>query len=205
MDTANAVYFSRPASWSSSFYNLSGVPDSTYRYRDIQFCNGGFLGQQPKADILYPKEPMQAYELTFSVADPTYNYYGFYSWGKTIPTNPLFLEPSYINVTNSDIDNLAVTFGGPVSYYHADFTVLNTIFLSVYASPDSASVHPLTTLNNQKCKWLSGVNVGNAKFGQITAERAPGYTYSTYMQYVTDSTKVQKHQLNFSSFIIKHS
>jgi len=43
----------------------------------------------------------------------------------------------------------------------------------------------------------------HAKASSVSAEKAAGFNYPNYMQYVTDSSRILTHGLNFSNFMYK--
>jgi hypothetical protein len=208
MDTAIAVTYPRPTPFTTSYFGITflGITDSANRMLDINFMDPNLEHPVPNVDLQYPRQPMQLYELYYAGLTPANEGVGFYSYGKTVPTNWNYLDPASFTVSSVQPDNLSVQYKGsaPATVAYSYWTTSNNSSrLSLFWHPDSTNIHPLTLLTSLKAKFLSGATLGDLKCSSFTFEQMPGITYSGYFTNACDPAKMATHPIRLSNYYSK--
>jgi hypothetical protein len=209
MDTAIAITYPRPTPFTTSYFGITflGITDSTNRTLDVNFMDPLQEHPVPNVDLQYPRQPMQLYELYYAGLTAANEGVGFYSYGKTVPTNWNYLDPASFTVSSVQPDNLSVQYKGsaPATVASSYWTTSNnSSTLSIFWHPDSTSIHPLTLLTGLKAKFLSGAALSDLKCSSFTFEQMPGFTYSSYFTTACDPAKMATHPIRSSNYYIKY-
>ncbi len=195
MDTAVEVTYTKPASTNTVISLLRGFPDTTNLASSMLLFTGPFT---IPADVEYPAKGVQTYELFFSVGNNSQEFLSFYFYGPGVPaTLPFPTSPSY-NIAANQSDSFNVKYPGTrPSLYFANWLAGNTN-LTVYASPDSGVIHPLTLLNTLNSKLLAGQNFGSPAAQNLTWEQFPGLDYGSGLNYFFNPSLYQTFRYNGS-------
>lgn len=189
MDTAITVKFTRPAEYATiTSCNLVGYWDTT------NYFNATLLFSQQQgqpityaiADVEYPKEQCQAYELSASFANSNNDGVSWYSYGNTVPaTLSLPDESAYtLSSSTSSLFSLNFTSSQP-TYYETQYSE-GGVYWTYYAAPDSTTLHPISFLTALNSKLLQGQNLGALSLNSFNFVTAQGLNYLNYFDYLTD-------------------
>jgi hypothetical protein len=195
MDTAVEVTYTKPASTYTVLSLLRGFPDTTNPASSVLL----FTGSNPiPADVEYPAKGVQTYELYYIAANNSQEAYSYYFYGSSVPsTIPFPTGPTY-TITANQSDSFNVQFPGPrPSLYMANW-LAGTTNLTVYASPDSGVVHPLTLLNSLHSKLLAGQSFGAPVAKNFTWEQLPGLDLAGGLNYFFNPSRYPYIRLNGS-------
>lgn len=198
MDTAVEITYTKPASTITALSLLRGFLDTTSQTSSVLLYDAFTPGP---ADVEYPTKGVQAYELLYTAISTSKEAVTFYFYGPGVPaTIPFPASPSYTIVANQS-DSFNVQFPGPrPSFYSGNWLAGNTN-LTVYASPDSGVVHPLTLLNSLNSKLLSGQSFGNPVVQNLTWEQFPGLDLGGGLAYFFNPSQYPNFRLNGSMLL----
>lgn len=191
LDTTTKLTFNRPVPFTTtSISQLYGILDTTDLTRTIAFTDYVQPYSKPGVDYEYaPLATIQKYEMEYSATLPNNDQLYVYSYTNTLPqTLPRPKGNDYL-VTSAQVDNFNVTFPKTTPtcyqlYLQADSTIRYTMFIS----PDSAAVHPLSFLANLKSKLLPGAHLSNLKLNRFSMWDYDGLNYLNYCSYITNSS-----------------
>jgi hypothetical protein len=154
MDTAISLTYAKPPSTTLIYTRLRGFLDATHPSNVVDLFITPY--NITLADLEYPAKGVQQYELYTIASNPSKESYGFYFYGNSIPTGLPFPTAATYTIQTNQEDNFAVQFLAPrPSVYDMNWTV-GPINLTVFASPDSTSLHPSTLLSSLHSKMLQG-------------------------------------------------
>jgi hypothetical protein len=195
MDTAVEVTYTKPASTYTVISLLRGFLDTTNPASSVLLFYGSNL---IPADVEYPAKGVQTYELFYLASNYSQESLIYYAYGSSVPaTIPFPASPSYTVVANQS-DSFSVQFPGPrPSFYTANW-LAGTTNLTVYASPDSGVVHPLTLLNSLNSKLLAGQSFGTPVAQNLTWEQFPGLDLAGGLNYFFNPSQYPNIRLNGS-------
>jgi hypothetical protein len=196
MDTAATVQLNLPAQFmmeqgGGDFQTkLIGITDTTDLTQSVQLGPTAYTTGLSTYNTYFqiPKTPMQKYETQVSgFNNGSFVYY--YNYGSTVPTTPVFPDPGSFMVVSNQSDSFAITFTGQhPTYYRTDWATTGNVSLSLWSSPDSNAVNPMTFLNGLKSKLLSGASFSGLKCYDLQLESITGYNYGSFLNYVSNPT-----------------
>ena len=209
MDTAVTVQLNLPAQFmmeqgGAAFQTqLTGITDTTDLTQSVQLGPTAY-GTGPDTYNTYfqiPKTPMQKYETQvsgYNVGNLVY----YYNYGSTVPATPVFPDPGSFTVVSNQGDSFAITFTGQhPTYYKTDWANTGNISLSLWSSPDSNAVNPMTFLNGLKSKLLSGASFSGLKCYDLQLETIAGFNYGSFLNYVSNPTLKTTQRVSTASML----
>jgi hypothetical protein len=176
MDTAVTINFTKPAACVLNNVSLYGILDTTDLSKSI-FLYNKIIGQ-PIPDLEYPQKLVQEMECYVSASYVGGGGVSYYSYGKSIPTNLPFPDPSSFSITAAQGNNFSFSFpSGNPSYYN---TQCNTakISLSLSAPGDSTTLDPQAFLTALNSKMLQGQDFSTLKITGYDFTTLTGLDYS---------------------------
>lgn len=204
MDTAVALTFNRPFPFTTlvGASTLYAIPDTNDLANVISYTSIlQPIGQG--LDFQYDPFPAEKYEMNYLANNNDNDFLYYYAYTKTLPnTLPLFQSSDY-SVSSSQSDNFSVTFpGSRPSYYELAYgdTVLS---YSLWASPDTTTLHPLTFLTNKKCKLLQNVAITTLPQPSLSMTNFNGLDYAGYFQYITNQAAIKTKPIAYMSMLMK--
>jgi hypothetical protein len=158
MDTAIAVKFTRPAEYATvETCNLTGYWDTTdYSNSVLLYSEVVAPPINPAADVEYPKEKPEAYELNVSFSNSSNDQVSYYSYGSTVPSTLALPDEFVYNLSSATPSLFSVNFVGSKPTYYETLWTAGGVYWMYYASPDSTTLHPLSTLTALNSKLLQG-------------------------------------------------
>lgn len=148
-------------------------------------------------DLMYPPTGIAEYELQvrYKGADDSRHTY-FYT-GTTVPTNVDLVPKADFTVIKTGFDAFSIQFGqDKPTMYSTLWTFNNTGFNArwiVYLSSDETSFAPEAFLINLKSQKLKDKTLSPGKLTNTFSQKAPAYTYQSYMEYqVNPEAKMKK-------------
>ena len=187
LDTLVSLNFNRSgaAPYTLSFPSTSflAIPDTTNFLKSIDLIANAYFAPFPHADLVFPKEPMQKYELSLAAILSTNDNVRYYSYSKNLPAAPVFPSASSFSVNSTTIDNFSVSFTGTKPSYYQTSWSNGTVYVNLCSSPDSSTVHLLSLLNNQKSKLLSHFSVNDLVLKGFSFDNADGLSYGDFFSY----------------------
>jgi hypothetical protein len=204
MDTAATLTFNRPFPFTSivGASTLYAIPDTNDLTKIISFSNpAGSIGQG--FDFEYAPIPVEKYDMNYLATNDNNDILNYYAYTDTLPKTLPLLQTSDYSISSSDPDNFSVTFpGSRPSYYQ--LTYINfSLSYTVWVSPDSATMHPLTFLANQNCKLLENVNPASASLRGFTMVDFDGFNYAGYFQYSTNPAAIKAKPIPHLTSLLK--
>jgi hypothetical protein len=178
MDTAVTINFTLPAGYSLDNVSLYGIVDTTDLSKSLYLYNK--IAGQPIPDLEYPQKIVQEMECYVSTS-----YVGgggggaaYYSYGKSIPSNLPFPDPSSFSITASQGNSFSFSFSsGNPSYYNTQWS--NTkIYLSLFAPGDSTNFNPQGFLTALNSRLLQGQDFSTLKIVNYDFTLLTGMDYS---------------------------
>jgi hypothetical protein len=196
MDTAIAVKFTRPAEYATvTNCSLTGYWDTT------DFSNSALLYSEivappinPAADVEYPKEKFQSYELNVTFSNSSNDRVAYYSYGNTVPSTLALPDESVYNLSSFTPSLFSVNFVGSKVTCYETLWAAGSVYWMYYAPSDSTTLHPLSTLTALNSKLLQGQTLSSLTLNNFSFEIAQGRSYLPYYEYVTNPAllKVQR-------------
>jgi hypothetical protein len=205
LDTAIALTFNRPSPFTmtSTTCIFFGIPDTTDFTKMISFTNYQTETSRPGVDLQYPNVPVQKYELYVNASNTSNDVIGYYSYSHTIPLTLPFPTESDFSLSSTQNDNFSVHFPNAAPTYYAALLNSANIQMAIYARPDSATIHPLTFLTNQKSKLLQGITLSDLAVKNFQFEYVNGLNYGAYLPYITNPAAVNSKQITYASYLKK--
>jgi hypothetical protein len=167
------------------------IPDTTNFQTMIDLISLFTPSTFPQADLLYPREHMQKYQLWLSAYNSVNDNLRYYSYSNTVPAAPVFPALSSFSVNSMQNDNFSISFSGSKPSYCETYWKNAKVKYWLYSSPDSSTVHPLTILNSQNSKMLNGVILSDLTIKGVSFENTDGLNYAGYFSYMCNPTLTQ--------------
>jgi hypothetical protein len=188
MDTLSTTTFTRKFPFTINYqigYSFRGIPDTTDLSTSISFSNFFEPIAPGQGDLQYPKTPMQKYEIILSALDNNNDQLSYYGLVSTIPTDLNLPSASSFSEVSKEADNISVLFKNPSSTTSCQINLGNSLVgATIWSSPDSTTLHPLTLLTNLKSKMLNGVSLDDITPKNFEFLNIPGYSYADYFSYL---------------------
>jgi hypothetical protein len=204
-DTAvSANYPSSPNyNWVNS--QLVGVIDSTDPRKCVTLCfnypvQGSFVQH-----LLYPRrtkfQKYWSYSSFTNASDGSeLDVYGYLN---SVDAKVNYPAPNAYVFNSTQNTNFSITFNSSKpTYYRTDWTN-NTIFWSVYSSPDSTQFNPLGFWTAQKSKLLKGQDLSQLAFNYFVTETVPGYDYVDFFNWAGNAKLHDAKPVSGSTFYSK--
>ncbi len=188
MDTLSTTTFTRKFPFTINYQvgnSFHGIPDTTDLSTSISFSNFIQPVAPAQGDLQYPKTPMQKYEIELSATDNNNDGLSYYGLVSTIPTDLNLPDASSFSEVSKEADNISFLFKNPSSTTSCQTNLGNSMVgATIWSSPDSTTLHPLTLLTNLKSKMLNGVPLGDIIPKNFEFLNIPGYSYADYFSYL---------------------
>jgi len=199
-DTAVMLTFSRPVPFTTnySFCYLYGLPDTTDLSRVISFTDLDFqqTSTKPGVDFEYAPIPVQKYEMGYSATYSNNDQISYYAYTKSLPQTLPIPQESDFSISSGQTDDFNITFPNTKpTYYQLGLKADSTLFYTMYVSPDSSNVHPVTFLGGLKSKLLQNARVSSLKLWQFNMSDFNGLNYLNYYGYITNPSAIQAHHV----------
>jgi hypothetical protein len=197
MDTAVMFKFTRPAEYATigscnliGYWDTTNYPNSTLLYSLIQ-------GQPINAiaDVEYPKEQCQAYELNVSFINSNNDGVSWYSYGNTVPSTLSLPDESAYTLSSSTSSLFSLNFTSSQPTYYETQWSEGGVYWTYYAPPDSTTLHPLSTLTALNSKLLQGQSLSSLSLNSFNFATAQGLNYLNYFEYLTDPALLKVRRL----------
>ena len=188
MDTLSTTTFTRKFPFTINYqigYSFRGIPDTTDLSTSISFSNFFQPVAPGQGDLQYPKTPMQKYEIELSATNNNNDHLSYYGLVSTIPTDLNLPDASSFSEVSKEADNISFLFKNPSSTTSCQTNLGNSMVgATIWSSPDSTNLHPLTLLTNLKSKMLNGVTLDDITPKNFEFLNIPGYSYADYFSYL---------------------
>jgi hypothetical protein len=151
--------------------------------------------------LLYPAKYFQKYQLNVFAFNNQNENFNYYSYGDSIPAILAFADPSY-TFLSTQADSFSVKFSEKPSiyYYSCDD---GWVQYSIYAPPDSVTLHPVSFLKNQGSKNFQIQNFTASRISAFGFNSSQGLNYAAYLNYVCNKERVQKERLPIVKTYVK--
>ena len=203
METATLINFSRPQEYGTvGSCSLVGYWDTTnYTNSNILYSLTPLQSNNSIADVEYPTEKCQAYELNVFLANSTTSGSSFYSYGSTVPSTLPLPDESAYNLSSSTASLFSLTFAAPKPTYYLTTWEAGNISWVYYAPPDSTTLHPLSTLSALNSKLLQAQDLSSLALYSFSFGIAQGMNYLSFYEYLTNPALLKVKRLpSFISF-----
>ena len=203
MDTT--VYGNYNTSPYFAFTNTTiyGYTDSTDPASGLQlYTSDPGVGMPPIPQYQYPPKGIQKFitisNFFYSTRTSYMTYYNCSSnVSHTVVYPDLNAGPTTLGAGSNDLEiNLDNT---KPTYYSTVWTAPN-FFWTLYSSPDSTTLHPLSLLTVQNAKLLEGFDLALMGLNQFQFETVDTFSYQSFLSMACDSLKASKGITNSVSF-----
>jgi hypothetical protein len=188
MDTLSTTTFTRKFPFTINYqigYSFHGIPDTTDLSTSISFSNFFDPKAPGQGDLQYPKTFMQKYEIELTAVDNNNDLLSYYGLVSNIPTDLNLPDPSTFSEVSKEADDISFLFKNPSSTTSCQINLSNSLVgATIWSSPDSTTLHPLTLLTNLKSKMLNGVSLVDITPKNFEFLNIPGYSYADYFSYL---------------------
>jgi hypothetical protein len=207
MDTAVKVNYYRPG-YIFTACNLMGDMDTTNIDRALLLYapTGGPGGDTTAVqNFCYPPTVVEKYELRIYAHTPDkQNYISYYSYGPQVPSAMPFPDSTGYTLNSTLPDNFSFTLlSVSPSYIGTQYlTASSKVNWTIFSSPDSTQLHPLSTLSALNSRMLQGQNLNTLSFYSFGYGTADQLNYQDYFSYVCNlqraSTSRPAYEVDFS-------
>jgi hypothetical protein len=203
-DTAIMAKFSRPAEYQIiQNCSLVGYKDTTdFSKSTLLYAQGPQLHFEV-ADVEYPRQAMQTYQLDVSMSNSNNGVASYYSYGNSVPTDLPLQDESAYNLSSSQFGNFSVNFLSAKPSYYNSVWQAGKVYWTLYASPDSTMLHPQTLLTSLKSKFLQGQDLTSLSLFSFSFEKALGLDYAGYFSYTANPAVAKSKRLASSTVFTK--
>jgi hypothetical protein len=189
MDTAIKVNYYRPG-YIFTACNLMGDMDTTNIDRALLLYapTGGPGGDTTAVqNFCYPPSVVEKYELRIYAHTPDkQNYISYYSYGPQVPPTMPFPDSTGYTLNSILPDHFSFTLlSVSPSYIGTQYlTASSKVNWTIFSSPDSTQLHPLSTLSSLNSRMLQGQNLNTLSFYSFGYGTADQLNYQDYFSYV---------------------
>jgi len=205
MDTAISQMFVMPPQYKCTYVDLWGIIDTTDFSRSVNVYGSRIYFNYTGADIEYPTKYFQKYQLNMVASNGLDIDIYHFSYGDTVAYKFDFPEETDFTLNATQKDNFAVAFNNIQPAYYITKWESSDIRWLIYASPESSSLRPLSTINILKSRshFLGGADVNNLGIKSFIFEIMNDVNYATYMGYNFNSKQRTKRIIYSSDQFIK--
>lgn len=189
MDTAVKVNYFRPG-WIFTACDLIGDMDTNNVDRALLLYEptGGPGGDTTAVqNFCYPPTLVEKYELRIYAHTPDRkNYISYYSYGPQVPAAMPFPDSTGYTLNSILPDNFSFAFPGiRPSYIGTQWlTASSKVNWTIFSSPDSTQLHPLSMLTSLKSRMLQQQSLSTLSFYSFGYGTADQMNYQDYFSYV---------------------
>jgi hypothetical protein len=197
MDTALHCNFNIPSSYQTLLTELDAYVDTTDIRKYLNIYSSPFM--YPGFDLIYPKKSsaFQKYEFWGIWSNQNSASISYYSYEDSVPTAASFFSESDYVIHSSQADNFNVEFPTlEPSLCRIDCSADNLDW-RIYSSPNSA-LQPLTLLTSLHSVYLKNEDLTKLKITGFNFEKADGFPYDNYFNYVFNPDLMNKKLLRRS-------
>ena len=190
MDTVSSITFDRPEPFTiQPIFTFIGIFDTTDLTKVIGLSDfNAAAPSRPGVDFEYPKIPVQKFELWFTALNASNDLLNYYGISSSIPKMLPLPKEADFNISSAQKDNFSVTFPGNKPTFYFTMLTGSNISLTIYARPDSGTIHPVSFLTNLKSKLLQNVNLSVLTPKEFGVDNFNGMNYSTYWPFIMTPT-----------------
>jgi hypothetical protein len=189
MDTAIKVNYYRPG-YIFTACNMVGDMDTTNIDRALLLYAPTFgpgFDTTAVQNFCYPPTVVEKYELRIYAHTPDkQNYISYYSYGTQVPATMPFPDSTGYTLNSTQPDNFSFTLlSVNPSYIGTQWTTASSkVNWTIFSSPDSTSLHPLSLLSSLNSRMLQGQNLNTLSFGNFGYGTADQLDYQDYFSFV---------------------
>ena len=197
LDTAVQLTFNRPVPFTEEpiASTLWGILDTTDLSQAIGFTDYTETSTRSGIDFEYAPVSVQKYEMDYYATYSNNDVVNCFAYTNTLPQTLPLVQESDFSISSAQTDNFSVTFPNTKPTFYQVAVSDSSLTYSIYLSPDSSTVHPLTFLTNLKSKLLSATALGNLRLNQFNMSDFNGFNYLSYYSYITNPTAIQAHHV----------
>jgi hypothetical protein len=210
MDTAIKVNYYRPG-YSFTACNLVGDMDTNNIDRALLLYAPTFgTGFDTTAvqNFCYPPTVVEKYELrVYAHTLDKKNYISYYSYGSQVPATMPFPDSTGYALNSILPDNFSFTFlSARPSYVGTQWiTASSKVNWTLFSSPDSTQLHPLTMLSSLNSRMLRQQNLSSLSYDNFGYGTADQLNYQDYFSYVCNlqraSTSRPRSEADFTRLV----
>jgi len=211
MDTAIKVNYYRPG-YVFTACNLVGDMDTNNIDRALLLYLPAFgpgFDTTAVQNFCYPPSLVEKYELRiYAHTLDKKSYISYYSYGPQVPQTMPFPDSTSYTLNSTQPDNFSVTFLTVRPTYANTVWVTSNVNWTVFASPDSTQLHPLSMLSSFNSRMLRQQNLSSLSFSSFGYGTADQLNYQDYFSFVCNlpraSTSRPGSEVDFSWFEIPY-
>ena len=211
MDTAIRVNYYRP-DYAFTACNLVGDMDTNNIDRALLLYAPTFgpgFDSTLVQNFCYPPSLVEKYELRIYAHTPDKkSYISYYSYGPQVPQTMPFPDSTSYTLNSTQPDNFSVTFLTVRPTYANTVWVTSNVNWTVFASPDSTQLHPLSMLSSLNSRMLRQQNLSSLSFSSFGYGTADQLNYQDYFSFICNlpraSTSRPGSEVDFSWFEIPY-
>ena len=197
MDSALHGNFNIPASYQTLLTELNGYVDTTDIRKYLNIYSSPFM--YPGFDLIFPKKSsvFQKYEFWGIWSNQNSGAISYYGYSDSVPTTSSFFSESDYVIHSNQADNFDVEFPSiKPSFCRTDCST-DRIDWRIYASPNSAQ-QPVSLLTSLHSQYLRDEDITKLKITSFHFEKADGFDYDNYFNYVFSPDLMNKKLLKRS-------
>jgi hypothetical protein len=209
MDTAIKVNYYRPG-YAFTACNLVGDMDTTNIDRALLLYLPTFgpgFDSTAVQNFCYPPTLVEKYELrVYAHTADKKNYISYYSYGTQVPSSMPFPDSTAYALNSTQPDDLSFTFltVNPTYVGTQWVTASSKVNWTIFSSPDSTQLHPLSMLSSFNSRMLQQQNLNTLSFYSFGYGTADQLNYQNYFAFICNvqraSTSRPGSEIDFTRF-----
>ena len=208
MDTAIKVNYYRPG-YIFTACNLVGDMDTNNIDRALLLYAPTFgpgFDSTLVQNFCYPPSLVEKYELRIYAHTPDKkSYISYYSYGPEVPQTMPFPDSTSYTLNSTQPDDFSVTLLTVRPTYVNTVWVTSNVNWTVFASPDSTQLHPLSMLSSFYSRMLRQQNLSSLSFSSFGYGTADQLNYQDYFSFVCNlqraSTSRPRSEADFTRLV----
>jgi hypothetical protein len=187
LDTAVTLNFPASPSYTFAQSQLYGYVDTTNINSSMWLYAYYVNSLWTLPDLEYPTTLIQKYALQTTWTSTSKETVNTYNYSGTVPAGFALPDPNTYSIGSNQVGNFSVSFTGTKPTYYYTQWQSTAVTWTLYASPDSVSLQPLTLLTAQKSKLLQGQSLSSLTLKAFQYENVQGYGYAGFLGLTCDT------------------
>lgn len=202
MDTTVYGNYNPSPYFAFTYSTIYGYTDSTDPASGLQlYTSNPGVGMPAIPQYQYPPKGIQKFITISNFYGPSTGYVTCYNCSGTVSPTVVYPDqnagPTTLGIGNDDLE---INLDNSKPTYYSTVWAAPNFRWTLYSSPDSTIIHPLTLLTFQNAKLLRGYDLAAMWLNEFQFENVDAYNYQSFLSMACDSLKASKGVTNSVSY-----